>query len=102
MKTTYNTLQSMIQGKLPDPIALADLIDARAFEVEETLQLANLDTQYDLAVLPDRASDCLCSLGIAREVAALTGLTLMPLPQGVVAVDASILAPAVQIEIGYF
>jgi phenylalanyl-tRNA synthetase beta chain len=80
MKTTHSTLQSMIQGKLPNPADLAELIDAHNFEVEEIFTLPDGDTQYDIAVLPDRAADCLCSIGIAREVAALLKLDLKPLP----------------------
>ncbi len=100
MKTTHNTLQSMIQGTLPDPQKLAALIDAHSFEVEESLDLPNGDTQYDIAVLPDRASDCLCSYGIAREVAALCDLELLPVPRSEIAVDEQIEIVPVVIEPG--
>lgn len=75
MKISTNWLQTYFKEKLPDAEKLAHLFTFRAFEVEETQKLAN-DVMIDLKVLPDRAHYALSHEGIARELAAIGGLTL--------------------------
>ncbi|MEK7228116.1 MAG: phenylalanine--tRNA ligase subunit beta [Patescibacteria group bacterium] len=79
MKVSYNWLQNHIEEKLPTPEQVAETIHTHAFEVESTEKIGN-DTIFDIAVLPDRAHDCLSHVGIAKEVAGLLGLTLKKYP----------------------
>ncbi|MAZ56572.1 hypothetical protein CL653_02170 [bacterium] len=53
----------------------ADLLGLHAFEIEE-IEEKNGDTVIDIDILPNRASDCLCHRGIARELASITGESL--------------------------
>lgn len=82
MKISYNWLQTYIKEPLPEPKALAEKIIFGAFEVEnadDLEKLGNGDVIMDIKVLPDRAHDCLSHYGVAREVAGLLGLTLIPI-----------------------
>jgi phenylalanyl-tRNA synthetase beta chain len=81
MKISYNWLQRHIEEKLPSPDKVAETIHNHAFEIESS-EKAGTDTIFDIAVLPDRAHDCLSHLGIAREICGLLGLNLKvyPLP----------------------
>lgn len=78
MKFSYNWLQDYFEEKLPKPQDLADLIIEHSFEVEgvEEIDLSNgvKDFLLDIDVLPNRSHDCLSYLGMAKEVAVLTGL----------------------------
>lgn len=78
MKYSYTWLQSHIEGTLPSPEKLREVIHNHAFEVEEAEEKGS-DTVFDIAVLPDRAGDCLSHYGMAREIAGLLKLTLKPL-----------------------
>ena len=89
MKFSYNWLQSFfypvksskagakqfnrVKKKLPKPEKLAELLALHAFEVEE-VEKTGMDWILDIAVLPNRGPDCFSHLGIAREIAAITGL----------------------------
>ncbi len=75
MKISYNWLQKHIEEKLPTPSEVVEIIHTHAFEVESSEQVGS-DTIFDIAVLPDRAHDCLSHKGMAREVAGLLGLTI--------------------------
>ncbi|HRH25314.1 MAG TPA: phenylalanine--tRNA ligase beta subunit-related protein, partial [Candidatus Paceibacterota bacterium] len=82
MLISYNWLQNHIEEKLSSPQDLVDVIHSRAFEVESIEEIKE-DHVFDIAVLPDRAHDCLSHAGIAKELAGLLGLTLkkFDLPQ---------------------
>ena len=73
MVFSYNWLQSFFQKKLPKPEKLAELLTMRSFEVGEVKKVGK-DYILDIDVLPNRAPDCFSHLGIAREIAVITGL----------------------------
>lgn len=70
---SFNWLQTFFDKKLPQPAVLADLLTRRSFEVE-SIKKFGIDTVFDIAVLPNRASDCFSHLGMARECAAILGI----------------------------
>ncbi|MFY9457974.1 MAG: phenylalanine--tRNA ligase subunit beta [Candidatus Spechtbacterales bacterium] len=81
MKFSYNWLQSFFGESLPEPEKLAEILTMHSFEVEEVSKKGD-DYILDIDILPNRASDCLSYLGIAREIAALTGISNKFLPRG--------------------
>jgi len=74
MLFSYNWLKDYIKEKLPSPEKLANLLTVHIFEVEE-VKKAGKDWLLDIDILPNRAHDCLSHLGMAREIAAISGLT---------------------------
>ncbi len=79
MKFSYNWLKEYIDGKLPDAKKLGDLLMFHSFELDG-IEKSGKDWVLDIAVLPNRAHDCLSHIGIAREIVAILGLKLkMPL-----------------------
>jgi phenylalanyl-tRNA synthetase beta subunit len=68
MKISHNWLQEYFKKELPNPKELADLLNIRAFEVEE-IEEKDGDSIFEIKVSPDRAPDCLSHIGIAKEVA---------------------------------
>ena len=70
----YSWLKKYVPD-LPEPEKLEDGIIFHAFEVEGLTQIGD-DWTLDIKVLPDRAHDCLCHLGVAREAAAIFDLEL--------------------------
>ena len=77
MLYSYNWIQEYIKGTLPKPDKLADLLNMHAFEVEG-MRKKGRDTLLDIAVLPNRAHDCLNHVGMAREIAAIAKLKFLP------------------------
>ncbi len=75
MKFSYSLLQEYITEKLPAPEKLAEFLTMHSFEVEEITKVGK-DWVLDIDILPNRAHDCLGHIGVAREIAALTGTTL--------------------------
>jgi len=75
MKFSYNLLQSFVSSKLPKPEDLKQLIMKHSFEVEGLEQVGS-DSVFDIDVLPNRAPDCFSHIGMARECAVVSGLTL--------------------------
>jgi phenylalanyl-tRNA synthetase beta subunit len=75
MLISYNWLQKYFNKELPNPNDLAVLLNSHSFEVEGVEEKGS-DTILDIDVLPNRAHDCLCHLGIAKEVSVLTGLEI--------------------------
>lgn len=67
---SYNWLQSFFNKKLPKPEKLAEVLTMQTFEVE-SVERKNKDWILDIAVTPNRGSDCFSHLGIAREIAAI-------------------------------
>lgn len=72
---SYQWLQSFFKKKLPQPKKLADLLTIHSFEVGEIKKVGK-DFVLDIEVLPNRAPDCFSHLGLAREIAVLTGQKL--------------------------
>src|SRR3989344_2974337 len=70
MKVSYNWLQEYISGKLPKPEKVAELLTMHSFEVE-SVEKVGKDSVLDVAVLPNRAHDCLSHIGVAKELGAL-------------------------------
>ena len=70
MKVSYNWLQEYISEKLPKPEKVAELLTMHSFEVESVEKIGK-DSVLDVAVLPNRAHDCLSHTGIAKELAAI-------------------------------
>src|ERR1035437_9935268 len=66
MKVSLKWLQTYFDAPLPDANTLADQLTFHAFEIEETS-----DDMLDVKVLPNRAADCLCHRGIAKELSAI-------------------------------
>ncbi len=77
MKFSYNWLQSFFDKEFPKPEELAELLTMHSFEVEEVIKRGD-DYILDIDILPNRASDCLSHLGVARECAALLNYKLQP------------------------
>lgn len=73
MIVSYNWLQEYFEEKLPEPKALGNILNTRAFEVEGIEAVAD-DFAIDIDVLPNRAHDCLAHDGVAKEIAVHTGL----------------------------
>lgn len=75
MKISYAWLQDYFDKKLPAPEKIAELLTMHAFEVED-IEKVGTDRVLDVKILPDRSHDCLSYIGIAREVALVTGVPL--------------------------
>lgn len=76
MKVSYNWLQSYFKEPLPSPAELGALLTMYAFEVE-TIEPQGNDTVMDVKVLANRAHDCLCHRGVARELGVILNRTLI-------------------------
>ncbi len=72
MVFSYNWLQSFFESKLPKSNKLAELLTMHSFEVEG-IKKKGEDALLDIDVLPNRSSDCLSHLGVAKEIAAIIG-----------------------------
>ena len=70
MKFSYQWLQSYFKVKLPAPTELAELLSDHIANVEE-VKKSGRDFVLDIEVRPNRAADCFCHWGIAREIAAI-------------------------------
>ncbi len=81
MRVSYNWLNSYFDNKLPSPEVIAEKITAHSYQVESieafTAPSGAKDFVLDIDVLPNRGSDSLCHLGIARELAVLLDLTMI-------------------------
>ncbi len=75
MLFSYNWLQTFFNKKLPKVDKLAKLIVLHSFEVDEIITKED-DVLLDIDVRPNRGSDCLCHLGIAREIASILDFDL--------------------------
>jgi phenylalanyl-tRNA synthetase beta chain len=76
MKVSYNWLQTYFKDPLPTPEKLSELFTFRFAEVE-SIDAVGVDAVLDVKVLPDRAHYALCHKGIAMEVAAITGASII-------------------------
>jgi len=66
MIISYNWLNSFFKEKLPSPEELADKLTLHSFENEKPFQEGD-DFVMEMDILPDRAGDASCHLGVARE-----------------------------------
>ncbi len=69
-------LQSYFKNELPSMQKISDTLLLHSFEIEG-LEEKNDDWVLDVDVLPNRAHDCLCHEGVAREIAGLIGRELL-------------------------
>jgi len=75
MLISRNWLQSYFETELPDVQKIADTLLLHSFEIEEIKKVGD-DDVIDIDVLPNRAHDCLCHLGIAQELSSLLELSM--------------------------
>lgn len=68
MVFSYNWLKEYLEGDIPSPEKIAEVLTAKSFEVERFEKVGE-DVVFDIDVLPNRAHDCLCHTGIAKEIA---------------------------------
>ncbi|MBI2577454.1 MAG: hypothetical protein HYV77_01270 [Candidatus Wildermuthbacteria bacterium] len=92
MLYSYNWLKDYIKENLSAPKKLETLLAMHAFEVEEVTR-AGKDWIFDISVLPNRAHDTWNHLGMAREVAAITGQTLVEPEKSTLTVKRGTLKP---------
>jgi len=75
MKISRNWLQKYFDKPLPDTEAISDALTFHVFEIEDPPAGGDSD-MMDVKVLPNRAADCLCHCGIAKELSAILDLPL--------------------------
>jgi phenylalanyl-tRNA synthetase beta chain len=75
MKVNYNWIQEYVGAALPDAAAVDQLLTDHAFEIDG-VETVRDQTVFDIDVLPNRSSDCLCHRGIARELATILDVQL--------------------------
>lgn len=75
MLVSYSWLQTYFKEPLPAPRALSTLLNTRAFEVEGITPVGT-DYAIDIDVQPNRAHDCFCHEGIAKEISVLMNIPL--------------------------
>jgi phenylalanyl-tRNA synthetase beta chain len=75
MLISRNWLQSHFETELPDAQTIAETLLLHSFEVEGVTKIGD-DDVIDIDVLPNRAHDCLCHAGVARELACLLDIPL--------------------------
>ncbi|MEX0935129.1 MAG: phenylalanine--tRNA ligase subunit beta [Candidatus Paceibacterota bacterium] len=81
MLVSLNWLTTYLDSEsLPDPQELASLLNRHSYEVEGIEERGD-DVIFDLDILPNRASDSLSHIGIAREIATLVDVKMV-LPEG--------------------
>ena len=68
-------LQTFFDTEIPKATDLAVGLTNHAFEIEEVKAVGD-DTIFDVKVLPNRAHDCLCHYGVAKEVSAIFNIPL--------------------------
>lgn len=76
MKVVHSWLKDYVGDALPDPARVEELLTFHSFEVDGVEEVEG-ETVIDVSVLPNRASDCLCHRGMARELASLLDTTLV-------------------------
>lgn len=75
MKISYSILQSFFEKQLPSIEDVVHTFTFGAFEIESVEEVHG-EHVLDVKVLPNRAHDCLSWIGIAREYALLSKMTL--------------------------
>lgn len=72
MNVSYTWIQEYFDDALPEPQELVERITKGAWEVEQVEKKGD-DHLIDVDVLPNRAHDCLCHRGVAKEIGVLIG-----------------------------
>lgn len=75
MLVSLNWLKEYFEEQLPSAKEIGSLLNSRSFQLEGIEEKGD-DTLIDFDILPNRAHDCLCHYGIAREISILTGLKI--------------------------
>ncbi len=75
MKIVHSWLKDYLGEALPPVAAVEELLTFHSFEVDGVEEVEG-EAVIDISVLPNRASDCLCHRGMARELASLIGVPL--------------------------
>jgi phenylalanyl-tRNA synthetase beta subunit len=75
MLVSFNWLKEYFEDTLPESKVIGNLLNSKSFQLEGIEEKGN-DTLIDFDILPNRAHDCLCHLGIAKEISVLTGLKI--------------------------
>lgn len=75
MKVVHSWLKDYLGDALPAPEKVEELLTFHSFEVEG-IEGVEGESVIDVSVLPNRASDCLCHRGMARELASVLGVPL--------------------------
>lgn len=70
MKFSYEWLQTYFDETLPEASEIERVVGLQAFE-PEGMETVDDDTVLDFDVLPNRAHDCLCHRGLAKEIGLL-------------------------------
>lgn len=85
MQFSYNWLQSFFDKKLPASEKLAGLLTMHSFEAKEIKKniifSGKRDIVLNIDILPNRAHDCFCYLGVAKEIAGLLGFKIKSFPK---------------------
>jgi phenylalanyl-tRNA synthetase beta subunit len=68
MLISYKWLKEYIEGELPSPEKVSEVLNTRSFEVESIEKKEN-DFILDVKITPNRAHDCACHVGVAKEIA---------------------------------
>ncbi|MBP6924428.1 MAG: phenylalanine--tRNA ligase subunit beta [Candidatus Pacebacteria bacterium] len=76
MKVVHSWLKDYLGDALPTSAQVEELLTFHSFEIDGLEEVIG-ETVIDVSVLPNRASDCLCHRGIARELAALLDVSLV-------------------------
>lgn len=76
MKFSKQWLEEYLSKPIPSDEQVVETLSLYAFEVEGAEKTALGDTVFDVKVLPNRAGDCLCHRGLARELSALLEIPL--------------------------
>src|SRR3989344_946133 len=71
MKISLKWLQTYFDKPLPSAEAIADAYTFHAFEIDD-----RQGDLMDVKVLPNRAADCLCHRGLAKELSAILDVPL--------------------------
>lgn len=71
MKVSLKWLQKYFDKPLPSADVISDAFTFHSFEIDE-----QEGDMLDMKVLPNRAADCLCHLGLAKELSAILNLPL--------------------------
>ncbi len=82
MKVVHSWLKDYLGESLPTPEKVEELLTFHSFEIDG-LEEVEGESVIDISVLPNRAADCLCHRGVARELASLLGTPLVHDPLAV-------------------
>ena len=76
MKIVHSWLKDYLGDALPTPEKVGELLTFHSFEVDGVEEVEG-EIVFDISVLPNRASDCLCHRGMAREISSLISAPLV-------------------------